>query len=326
MLYFSGIQLFAERKCSFEKAFVLMYHRVLPSADNQPYYVQPGMYVTTASFDKQLSYLKKRFKVVFLEDLVEKIHRKENIGGLCAITFDDGWRDNFTEAFPVLIKHQVPSTIFLSTGFVGTDRIFWPEELCFYLNGYAVNKSAPDGSPPAFARFHEEIGRYFQGKREKLFDRSIEILKGYSVNDRNEILGYFRSRLFAAPAPRQMLSWDEIRAMLTSGLVRYGSHTVNHEILDQVSQQEAEEEILKSQKEIENRLGVVPGLFAYPNGNFTPELKAILKRHGYKGAVITRKDMVGNGSDQFEIPRIGVHEDVSCTIPLFGARTLFKKF
>jgi len=315
-----------ERKCLYGKAFVLMYHRVLPSPNHQPFHIQAGMYVTTASFEKQVSFLKKRFRVVFIEDLVKKIQRRENIDGLCAITFDDGWLDNYIEAFPVLKKHQVPSTVFLSTGFVSTDRIFWPEEICYFLDRHREENPAIEGAPLSLAIFCREISKFHPYDRGEFLDRSIEILKRYPVNERDDILKYFRCMFTKEPVPRQMLSWDESREMLMSGLVRFGSHTVNHEILDQISLQKAEEEILQSRKEIENNLGVTPECFAYPNGNLTPELKGILVRNGYIGAVITRKGFVGNDCDLFEIPRIGIHEDVSCTIPFFRSRIIFKRF
>lgn len=315
-----------ERFCCPDKSFVLMYHRVLASAEKQPFFVQPGMFVSTASFEKQIVYLKDRFEVIFLEDLVEKILNGENIDGLCAITFDDGWRDNYTDAFPVLENYRVPATIFLATGFVGTDRIFWPEEICFYLDRNDVNRPVSVDTPSSLIRFNDEIGKYDQYGREMFFDRSIEILKRYSPNERQEILGYFRSMLKTEPFPRQMLNWDEAQEMLVSGLVRFGAHTVNHEILDQIPLYKVMEEISKSRTEIKNRLGCDVRTFAYPNGNHNEGIHNILTENGFNAAVTTHKGFLGHGMPLMEIPRIAVHEDVSNTIPMFRSRILFRKF
>ena len=122
------------------------------------------------------------------------------------------------------------------------------------------------------------------------------------------------------------MNWDEIRGMQASGLIEFGAHTHSHVMLDQVSLAEAEQEIQLSRDEIERQLGVAPTLFAYPNGNYTPELEALLVRHGFKAAVTTRKDWLKMGVSLFRIPRIGMHEDVSNTIPLFLSRLLFKRF
>lgn len=326
LLSFSGIHSFAERFCYSDKAFVLMYHRVLDTAAKQPYFVQPGMFVTTASLEKHITFLKDRFEVVFFDDLAEKISKGEAIGGHCAITFDDGWRDNYTAAFPVLEKHRVPATIFLATGFVGTDRIFWPEEICYYLDRMIVNESAFDDAPPALIHLSGEIDRFRQFKREVFFDKSIELLKGYSPIARAEILKYLRSLFKDAPFCRQMLNWGEAREMLASGLVRFGAHTVNHEILDQVPLQKARDEIAKSRADIEHRLGGKVRIFAYPNGNHSESIRKVLAENGFSAAVTTRKGFLGSGMPLMEVPRIAIHEDVSNTIPMFRSRILFRKF
>jgi peptidoglycan/xylan/chitin deacetylase (PgdA/CDA1 family) len=309
-----------------DKAFVLMYHRVLNSVDSQMLFVQPGMFVTTSSFEKQVVFLKKRFEVVFLEDLVEKVLNGESNGGLCAITFDDGWRDNYTDAFSVLKKYSIPATIFLATGFVGTNRIFWPEEICYYLDRSIANKLSFDGAPLSLVRFNKEISSYDPCKQESHFERSIEILKEFSQNEREEILRYFRGMFRIDPPPRQMLNWDEVCEMHVSGLVRFGAHTVNHEILDKVPLLKAREEISKSREEIENHLGIRISTFAYPNGNNNGSLQKMLAESGYNAAVTTRKGFLERGMPRMEIPRIAIHEDVSNTIPMFRSRILFKKF
>ena len=308
------------------KAFILMYHRVLNSVNSQNTYVQPGMFVTTASFEKQIIFLTDRFEVVFFEDLVEKVLNGGNIGGLCAITFDDGWRDNYTEAFHILKKYRIPATIFLATGFVGTDRMFWPEEICYYLERNMIDKPASDSTPPSYIRFSKEISSHNKCLREAFFERSIEILKGYSPGDREQILGCFRDMLKNEPFSRQMLSWDEAREMYSSGLVRFGAHTVNHEILDQVPLQKARDEITKSRTDIEQHIGGKVSTFAYPNGNYTESLRNILTENGFNAAVTTRKGFLGRGIPLMEVPRIAIHEDVSSTIPMFRSRILLRKF
>ena len=121
------------------------------------------------------------------------------------------------------------------------------------------------------------------------------------------------------------MNWDEAIDMAESEFVSFGAHTVNHEILDQVSFETAEFEILRSCKEIEEKLSNRVCLFAYPNGNFNQTIKKILKRKGLKAAVTTRKALMTASTDILEIPRIGMHEDVGNTIPFFLARILLKK-
>lgn len=326
LLSFSGIHSLMERFCFSDRALVLMYHRILASAEKQPCFVQPGMFVATTTFEKQIAFIMERFKVVFLEDLVEKMLKGDDIGRYCSITFDDGWRDNYTDAFPVLKKFRVPATIFLATGFVGTDRVFWPEELCCYLARDVAGKPAYKDGPPSLIRFNEEIGRYARAREDTFFDSAIELLKKFPPGERDELLEYFRGQFGTDPIPRQMLSWEEAREMLASGLVRFGSHTVNHEMLDQVPLEKARDEISLSRGEIERCLGGTVRTFAYPNGNHSESIRNILTKNGFNAAVTTRKGLLKRDLPLMEVPRIAIHEDVSNTIPMFRSRILFRKF
>jgi peptidoglycan/xylan/chitin deacetylase (PgdA/CDA1 family) len=253
---------------------------------------------------------------------MERIATGRSVQGACAITFDDGWHDNFTNAFPVLNKFQLPATVFLASGFIGTDRLFWPEELTYYLRQRGCWGSGSQNQ--VSDRFLSELGG--NDSEETFLDNAVLALKAWSPNDRKEILNHLRTACTASPPVRLLMNWEEAREMQASGLISFGAHTANHVILDQVSQRKAEEEIRCSLQVLESRLGVRPEFFAYPNGNFNKGLQSILKRNGFKGAVTTRKGWVGEGVPLFEIPRIGMHEDVSRTTPLFFARILLKRF
>jgi len=304
------------------KAFVLTYHRVIRLLLEESVYVQPGMYVTADTFRRQIAFLKERFHVLPLAELVARVETGRKVAGCCAITFDDGWHDNFTQAFPVFQEFQLPATVFLATGFIGTDRLFWPEEICFYLQQVGMRASTRQSQ--VFERFLNEVA--YNSGEEAFLDNAVLTLKGWSPHEREKVLEHLRSAGTTPPPGRLLMNWEEAEEMQASGLITFGAHTVNHVILDQVPKRQAEEEIVHSRQELESRLGVRPEFFAYPNGNFNSNLQAILKRHGFRGAVTTRKGRFGEGVPLFEIPRIGVHEDISRTIPLFLARIFLDRF
>ncbi len=281
-----------------------MYHRVTAPRGAGPDPVQPGMHVSASTFRSHVDFLKDNFRVLPLSELVSRIADGGNAGGCCSITFDDGWRDNFENAFPVLREYGVPATIFLASGYIGTDRRFWPDELACRLRS-------------------EEKG---EGGGERRLERAIEEMKSRTPCERERILENLRADAPVRFMDRVMMTWDEAREMRDSGLAGFGAHTVNHVILDQVPLQEAESEIARSREEIEGRLDVPIDLFAYPNGNFNRDLQGVLARNKFRGAVTTGKGWIGTGTDPLEIPRIGMHEDVSCTLPLFLSRILLKKF
>jgi peptidoglycan/xylan/chitin deacetylase (PgdA/CDA1 family) len=92
---------------------VLMYHSI---GDNRAFFT-----VTEENFTRQLEFLKKHnYKVIFLSQLVERLIRREKLADKTVVlTFDDGYRDNFIKAWPLLKKNNFPATIFLPTDYIG---------------------------------------------------------------------------------------------------------------------------------------------------------------------------------------------------------------
>jgi len=116
-----------------KQAIVLTYHRVIEKWDRTLDYSQSGMVVTPDTLDRQLQFLKQYFDIVPLSYFLNPTPNTQHQQPVCSITFDDGWRDNYEIAFPILRKYGVPATIFLATDFIGTDRAFWHTELMYLL-------------------------------------------------------------------------------------------------------------------------------------------------------------------------------------------------
>jgi len=327
---FSGCGLFSllERYCLGNRAFVLMYHRVLDHMDSYEMYVQPGMYVTSKTFEQQISFLSSTYRILPLEELIGKANRKENMGGCCAITFDDGWLDNYTEAFPLLQKYRVPATIFLATAFIGTNRLFWPEEICWLLEHQQQLKDMPSvaDDPEPIQVFKREIKKKQSETRELFLDNIIQCMKRQSPEERNQILDYYREFSKTPNIFRQMMNWEETDEMRSSGLITFGAHTVHHELLDQLPLSNVRTEIFQSKADIEQKLGVNVTTFSYPNGNYTENIVKMLNEGNFAGAVTTRKGFLGHQTPRMEIPRIAIHDDISCTIPMLQGRILLETF
>jgi peptidoglycan/xylan/chitin deacetylase (PgdA/CDA1 family) len=275
--------------------FVLTYHRVLPEETSLPYPIQPGMVVTAKTFERHLCWLRDRYEVVSLSTLGGRLQERESNGPVCAITFDDGWRDTYSVVFSLLKRYELPATVFITSDYVGTQRWFWPERLGF-LTG-ALETSTGE----ALA---------------ELADGRIEELKLVSPGERDRVIGELedecRKRGIAFPREPQMMTWDEIREMASAG-IEIGSHTCSHVILTEVDASEAEKEIVDSKRMIEEELGRHVDLFCYPNGNHTTAIREMVRGAGYRLAVSTEPGMVDGDSDPWALPRIAVHEDVSRT-------------
>jgi peptidoglycan/xylan/chitin deacetylase (PgdA/CDA1 family) len=295
---------------------ILVYHRV--NNDKDPFF--PGVPVDV--FKSQMDYLASNFNIFSLEDGLERLIKKDVPDNAIVITFDDGYRDNYTDAFPILKNLSIPATIFLATDAIGTQRTLWHDIVFSAFRETRVNLLKGFGNNSATYRLNTVEEKLFaQGKilnfirsqkdseRLRLIDSLLEELK---VMDRKE-------------APRLMLSWEEARVMRNGG-ISFGSHTVTHPVLSKLSLDQVQHEIQESKKVIEESLSIAVRTFAYPNGkenDFNQSIKALLREAGYTCALTTQFGTNECGQDLFELRRATPWDH---HIEAFGLRLNYYKF
>lgn len=269
---------------------ILNYHRV--GAPEECRYNSELFNATVESLDEQVSHLKSRCHVATLEEVVEIVGKQQGKRrrwrhGMALITFDDGYLDNFTQAFPILRSHGVQGTFFLPTSFIGTLRIPWWDAIAFLIKAsscrkirlrhpYALEIDLCEQGIQATTR---QIVRVYQSVRSSPGFDSGEFLAALAESCGVEL---------PEPAPERLfLDWREAAEMLRSGMA-IGSHTQSHEILAGLSDEEEEREIRGSREELRRRLGFEAEAFSYPEGlpsSFLPRTCAALERAGYRIAV-----------------------------------------
>lgn len=298
-----------------------MYHRVLPEGSTKNR-IQPGMYVQNDTFEQHLIFLKNIFEIVSLEQLMKDVGCSwRGSKPLCALTFDDGWLDFFSHAFPVLKTHQVPATVFLPTNYIGTDKWFWTDRLGHILH----NKSLKSEQMNSFT-YHPLTLNILKssGTIGSRLEKAIALLKEYKYEEIYNILSELEECLTEKPEQvgRAFLNWMEVHKMAESGLVYFGSHTANHHILDTLPDDEIREELYKSRDFLLNQKVVSPEFipFCYPNGNFDHNIAMLVKDAGYSLAVSTNSGWIGKKDDLFALKRIPVHDDITSTVALFACR------
>jgi peptidoglycan/xylan/chitin deacetylase (PgdA/CDA1 family) len=278
---------------------IFAYHRVNDDHD-------PFLYATpTGVFKRQVEYLARRFPIVSLDDVVNG--KAWRYPYSCAITLDDGYRDNYLNAFPVLSALKIPATIFLATGYVEENRLPWYDQVALGLKLTTrkhLDLSALGG--PVFA-LDSLPGR------AAWVDPTRMWLRRMSESQRETALTELFGQLGVSPSlnlREQMLHWTEVQSMARGG-VTFGAHTVTHPCLAGVSGNRAREEITNSKKAIECRLQEPVRFFAYPFGgalDFTAETKAAVAEAGFSAAVTTVWGFNGPTQDRIALFRCGTWE------------------
>ncbi|WP_170923693.1 polysaccharide deacetylase family protein [Desulfocicer vacuolatum] len=303
---------------------ILMYHRVLPAGWKGMHLIQPGMYVSTDTFEREMKLLKTKFNVISLGSMLDYLKTERSLSRCCVITFDDGWQDTFTHAFPILERYKLPATVFLTSGYMNTDRRFWPDELAACLGEWFSRGRGDALLPMGVKRILEKEGVTSHQSPTFIIDRAIGGFKKISETSRDTLLLELKEIFPNRIDDRVMMTWQEVDTMTATGRIDLGAHTVSHCLLDQIPPWEAKKEILQSKQEIESRLNRSVDYFAYPNGNFTPEISDLVREAGFAAAVTTRRGWVHAGQDLFELPRNGIHNDVGKTDALFMWRLLIR--
>jgi peptidoglycan/xylan/chitin deacetylase (PgdA/CDA1 family) len=276
---------------------VFSFHRVLSSVRECP---DLGMVTSTVVFEAFLNWAKEEYCVISLLDLV-RAEILPNAGKpFCAITFDDGWLDTFTHAFPLMRKKDVTATIFLPVRFIGTNRQFWQDRLDIIFKRLGEN---PKDSAP-----FEGCERIFPWWSPVLRAKEaiLELLLHRDFRQAEDAVSWMEDRV-GVPAPEQptFMDWDQVAQMMRAGFA-FGSHTLNHVRLAEADSATAENEIVNSRGELESILGKPVLEFCYPWGQHNAGARQKVRDAGYEVAVTTACRLVGRTRDNYKIPRVGL--------------------
>lgn len=296
-----------------DRLVVLMYHGF--TADTAPRGLQnlEGNHVHVEAFVRQVAYLREHHNVVSLQRVVEAGRGNAPLPPYPAvITMDDGYRSNYTLAFPVLRRFQVPAAVFVSTGFVEEREPLWPDRIEWAIDQAPPGRFTADlGAGPVTLDLQTPAARRDTARAVVTrLKRIPQEARDARVEALERSVGTALRNAAPMPALYEPLGWDEIRAMQASGLVEIGNHTHRHRILSRCEPEVQRQEIERAHRILETRTGSRCTLFCYPNGaagDWDATTQRILRDLGYACAPTTIPGYNDAGTDRFELRRVAIN-------------------
>ena len=289
------------------KIIILMYHGFTPDYNHDGIENYRYKHISVDQFRLQIEFLSKYYNVISLDDLIAHYTDGKSIPKYpVVITIDDGYRSNYSLAYPVLKQFKVPAAIFLTTDFVDRKEPMWPDRIEYVLNntrketsnlvldGETFNLGTRDARITADKKLRKHLKNMPQENRSEIIEE-IESGLGEKLQQNSEL-----------PEIYQPMEWNEIREMEESGLVAFGSHTCSHPILPNCNEQHIEREMVLSRQRIEQNISKSCDLFCYPNGDFNDVTTRIAKETGYACALTTLEGMNTASSDRYKLKRTGI--------------------
>jgi peptidoglycan/xylan/chitin deacetylase (PgdA/CDA1 family) len=273
---------------------VVTFHRVLPEQYRDRYHI-PGIVITPEELDWTITYLKRSYTIGRLD----QVHVRHEAGlaparPLLAITFDDGYADNFIYARPVLEKHGVTSTFFVPAAFIGRDRLPWYDSLGFALTPASRRTDVERG---ILAR--HELGHVAEDEPQVVIDAA------------KRIRPHIRQALVESLRPSRVPAWartmnpDEIVALAAAGH-EIGAHTMTHPILNACDDSSLDWELRGSKSVLERLVGHEVTSLAYPNGDQDARVLRAVRGAGYMRAVTTQWGTNERGRERLLLSRCDI--------------------
>jgi peptidoglycan/xylan/chitin deacetylase (PgdA/CDA1 family) len=288
---------------------VLLYHRVIDlPTDPQQLAVNP------AHFDAHLAMLKQRYHVLTVEEFDHHLlGRKRFPKGAVLLTFDDGYADNHHVARPLLEKHGLQALFYISSGYIGSGREYWWDEL---ERLFLLDRELP--ATFSYARGGVSLSWSADGEAtsvhgQRAYDHLLAVLRTLIAEDRDNILADLREQLNSPTARRTHLpmTGPELEAFVRSPSVVIGAHTMGHSSLGHLTEREQRVEILGSVHELGHLLSGGKRYFSYPFGtgaDFNATTEKIAEEAGFAHVAANYPGFVHARSPRFKFPRFLVRD------------------
>lgn len=296
------------------KFAILCYHRV--GTGGVPLYSS----LPPAVFEAQMQFLRKRYRVVSLSEVVASLNDPSAEPGV-AVTFDDGYRDVFHHAFPTLCRYEIPATIFLTVDGIENGEAPWYDHVFLALQVAEFDTLELE--------LHQPV-RYSLTSPGVRFHAALDIvmrLRKLPDQQRQVCLREIKRRISTAShdLAGKMLTWEQVLTMQQAG-VHFGSHTLTHPVVSRLQTSQLETELRDSKRLLEEKLRTPVEDFAFPFGQADDcgtAPRPVLVACGYRSAATTIWGVNERGVDPYALRRVQIGEERSLDMFAFQLNQLF---
>ena len=280
---------------------ILMYHEVLPDSMNMPLW----HVVRESEFRRQMEYLKRHCDVLSVDEAIERLASpaKTRAGSRrkVVVTFDDGYKGNYSTAMPIMADLGLPWTVYVATSAVENGQRYWYDDIAHAL------LVAPDSSRTIATSKGDVHFKRFDISESRIWlavHKSLELLKTLPADERDRLARQMHE--YVDDNPLEMMNPEQIALLAEAPNVTVGCHTHDHDLLDNITLDEAEQSIEDAQQRLNSWCGNRPRHFSYPNGNFNNQVVKLVDEFGFSSAVTTESRTATAGDHLLKLPRIAV--------------------
>ncbi len=318
VLHYSGLRkalaTYQRAQAGGRRILIVSYHRVVSDFTGELQRSIPGLLISQETFRRHLEEAAAAdYEFASIGDAVDVMSgRRAAKRDLCVVTFDDGYRDVYRYAYPVLKQMGVPAITYLPTAFIGTDKRFNHDRLFHLVRRAQERRFRPYfGSMPAPAI--DLLEPILSG--QKTASAALDDFIGeHSATVLTQVIDALEAQLGGGrdltPEQGDLMDWDEVRRMSKDGF-DFGAHTLGHTVLTLEPREVIEREIVESKRTVERELGKPCVDFAYCNGWYSDEVIRVLAANGFRSGVTTEDFPNRIGGDPFTLKRKVLWENFS---------------
>ena len=327
-VYFTlGLLLYKTRALRFYKGkgAILCYHRIIEDAifdNDERGLVYKGISIKASEFKKQIIFLKKNYQIVSLDNFLNHIRSNSKEFKL-AISFDDGYRDFYDIAYPLIKHHKIPVTLYSSPSFIQSPKSAW---------WFDVLKHVFSAKKISFSYKDYKYKAILNSRRDKL--KAFYYINSLLINSNLEEIKLIIRKLKMKPVKllsREFISLSEMKKIAKCKYITLGNHSMTHLAFNLLDLKDIQKDIYSSNLFFKKNFNEVPRHFCYPYGILPKDLKKaceIFRTQNIYSAVSLKPSKINSYTDVYNLPRINITqfnstEDIKIKIEGFSNLTRF---